>query len=561
MSKRRLLTTVSFIMAAIMILLTAGCQGSAGTSATTGGQTGTAATSGSGSTTASSSGSSLISDKKITLKVVTTEWTGITVGNDMPVYQELEKRTNIHLEFTLLPASSPLDKFNLIMGSGELPDLIGYGNQEALVKYGMQGALIPLQDLIDKDAPNIKKAFADPLSGQQLPYKLNTTAQLTASDGNIYSIPLFSCSNAIGAVYAIRTDWLEKLNLSVPTTSDEFYNVLKAFKEKDPNGNGQADEIPFGAGAGGKTATILPIINAFDAHMDLYIDAKDDTVKYGPVEANYKAGLAFLNKLYTEGLLEEDYLTATRDQWLARTANSQTGFMFVWPASGIGGANSGLQKVNTSYKFEPMAPLKSTSGAQYKDTYTAGNYMVGRNAITIANKYPDETMKYLDYCFSEEGNILTSYGVEGLDYTLVDGKPVYTDRILHNPDGKDPETAAISDGINWTALPYQIGWDPQVQQKKDVAPWTVKAWDLYKETGMVEAPFPTLQYTESELAKKTQIVTEINTYKDAMIDKFIMGIEPIDKFDEFVESINKAGLPELLQILNSSYAKYKTIAK
>ncbi len=479
----------------------------------------------------------------------------------MPVYQELEKKTNIHLEFQLLPLSNHSEKFNLIMASGDLPDLVGYSHSTSIIKYGKQGAFIPLQDLIKEYGPDIKKALDNPLSNDKLPYKQNNWAEITADDGNIYTIPLISSTNAIGRVYAIRTDWLEKLGLKQPETPDELYQVLKDFKYRDPNGNQKADEIPFVSGAGGSTVTILPVINAFNAHMKLYIDTKDDTVKYGPVEQNYKEGLAFLNRLYEEGLLEEDYLTATRDQWLARTTGNQAGFMFVWPASGIGAVNNELQKTDKSFEFEPIAPMKSASGARYKDTFTAGSFLDYRSAISISNKYPVETMKYLNYCFTDEGTTLVSYGVEGLHYTMVDGKPVYTDLIINNPDGFDAEKARIKDGIDWTALPYQIGWDSHFQAFQKTAPATIKAWELYREPGMVEAPFPTLSFTDAEFARRNQILTEIDTYKDAMIDKFIMRLEPLEKFDEFVAGINKAGLPELLKITNDTYKRYKEAVK
>ena len=501
--------------------------------------------------------SSYITDKKRTLSILTTEWPGAQVGNDMPLYQELERRTNIHLDFQLLPLTDPLEKFNLIMGSDKLPDIVGFSDGEAINKYGMEGAFIPLQDLIEKQAPDIKKALDDPLPNEILPYKQSGWGEATAGDGNIYTVPLFSSSNAIGAVYAIRVDWLEKLGLEIPETSDELYDVLKAFKEQDPNGNGKEDEIPLVAGQGNKTATVIPLINAFDAHMNLYVDAKDDTIKYGPVEDNYKEGLTYLNKLYDEGLLEEDYLTATTDQWLARATGSQAGLMFVWPASGIGGANSGLQKADSSYKFMPMPPLKSKSGAQYKDTKTAGQFILPRMAISVTNPYPEETMKLFDYCFTEEGTMLISYGIEELHYNMVDGKPVYTDIITNNPDGIDPEIARIKDGINATALPYSIGWASHFQAFEEAAPWTVESWRIYREPGMVEAPFPTLNFTDQELSRRNALVAEIDTFKDPMIDQFIMGVEPLDKFDGFVEGIKKAGLDDLLGIYNAAYNRYK----
>lgn len=548
MKKRRLISMVSVLLVIVMLALASGCQNTAkpveGEDVSPTDQP-----------NSEDIPSSYISEEKITLKLLTTEWNNVQVGSDMPVYQELEKRTNIHLDIQLLPLTDPEEKFNLIMAGGDLPDIVGYANNNALLKYGMEGAFIPLQDLIKELGPDIVKALDDPLPNDKLPYTQNNWAEITASNGNIYSVPLISSSNAIGAVYAIRTDWLEKLDLEVPETAEELYQVLKAFKERDPNENGEADELPLVAGQGGKTPTILPLVNAFDAHMDLYIDENDE-IKYGPVEENYKEGLMFLNRLYSEGLLEEDYLTATNDQFLARATGNKAGFMFAWPASGIGGATAGLQKLDPSYKFMPMAPLKSTSGARYKDTATAGRFLQPRNAITIANKYPEETMKLFNYIFTDEGTTLVSYGIEGEHYTMVDGKPKYTDLILNNPDGLDSELARVKDGLMITSLPYQIGWDCNFQAQQN-APWTTETWELYREPGMVEMPFPTLSFSDAELAKKNQITAEINTYKDAMIDKFIMGIEPFEKFDEFIANINRAGLPEMLEISNAAYSKYK----
>ena len=558
MTKKRILSMVSIMLILSMLMLAVGCGSK--DDADENDATGSNETSNTGTGSSEpSTPASYVSDKKITLKILTGEWAGIQVGNDMPVYQELEKKTNVHLEFQLLPLTNPLEKFNLIMASNELPDIVGWSSDakatEAILKYAKQGAFISLQDLIKEHAPDIVKALDNPLANDKLPW-----AELTADDGNIYTVPGISSSNAIGAVYAMRTDWLAKLNLKAPETSDDLYNVLKAFKENDPNGNKQKDEIPFIAGAGGKTLTVLPVINAFDAHMDLYVDKSSNTIKYGPVEQNYKEGLAFLNKLYKEKLLEEDYLTATRDQWLARATGNEAGFMFVWPAGGIGTATKGLQKLNKDYKFEPIPPFKSKSGAQYKDTKTAGQYLFYSDSITSSNKYPVETIKYLNFCFTDEGLKLASYGIEGVHHNMVNGKPIYTDLILKNPEGIDPELARIKDGINWTCLPYQIGWDSEFQAMQ-ASPWVTKSWEYYRESGMVEAPMPALKFTDAEFSKRTQIITEIDTYKDAMIDKFIMGVESLDKFDDFVASINKAGLEELLKIQNDAYKRYQEFGK
>lgn len=500
-----------------------------------------------------------IVEEPITLRVLSETRAEIIQGNDMPIFQELEKRTNIHLEWELLPIDGQerITKFNVIMASGDIPDLVHCSLINDVNKYGQQGLFLGLKDLINEHAPNMAETFNDPFPDSEVPYEINVWSEITAKDGEIYNVPYVSANNSIGAVWSIRTDWLEAVDMEVPTTADELYEVLKAFKEQDPNGNGEADEIPFGSSNGQKSTNIMPIVNAFDGHMDLYIDAEDDTVKYGPVEPGYKEGLEFLNKLYSEGLLEEDYVSATRDQWLARAGGNQQGLMFGWPGSGIGMANGELQKLDENYHFEPIKPFVSPSGKQYKDTKMSGMLVSPRTAVSANTEYPVEIIRYLDYCFSEEGKILSKFGLEGEHYTIEDGEPKYTDYILNNSEGLDPETVRIRLGVNWQLLPYYSDWPGEYQAMEKNAPWTVAAWDTYKQPGLLEAPFPSLGLTEDEISRRASILAEIETYRDPMIDKFIMGTESLDNYDAFVENINRAGLQELLTMLNEAYDAYK----
>jgi putative aldouronate transport system substrate-binding protein len=512
----------------------------------------------SGSSPVSANGLPIV-DKPITLRALSETRTDRTMSNSIRTIAELEKRTNVHLEWESLPLGTDRDtKFNAVIASGDIPDIVdGIGNPNLINRYGMQGIFLAFNDLIKEYAPNMTAVFNNPLQGDEIPYSINVWGEITAKDGKIYNIPVVSASNAIGPVWAIRTDWLEKLGLSMPSTADELYAVLKAFKEKDPNGNGQADEIPFGAGQGGKTARITPLVNAFDAHMNLYVDPVDQQIKYGPTEPAYRTALVYLNKLYSEGLVEQDYLTATVDQWLARAGGNQMGFQFVWPGSGLGSSNTELQKINPAYHFEPMPPLKSPSGKQYKDTNSAGAAVLYRTSVSAKTKYPVEITKYLDYLFSPEGEVLGSWGIEGETYTIVNGELQFNDFVMRNPEGKDPETAQVHFGVRWNLLPYQNPWAPNFQSMAATAPWTVQAWKIYQKSGLVEAPMPTLGLTEDELSRRLSIIAEIDTYKDPMIDKFIMGQEPLSKFDEFVTNIKRAGLDELLEMLNKAYDIYK----
>src|SRR5512136_1787770 len=162
-------------------------------------------------------------------------------------YQELEKRTGIHIEFQHPPVGQALDQFNLMIASQKYPDVIefGFGGEAGSSstapggpgRYLQDGVILKLNDLIDKYAPNFKKLMTEHPDWRK---------QIVTDNGEIYGFP-FIRGDPYLLVYQgpiIRGDWLANLKLSVPTTLDDWHTMLVAFKQKDPNGNGKADEVP-----------------------------------------------------------------------------------------------------------------------------------------------------------------------------------------------------------------------------------------------------------------------------------------------------------------------------
>ncbi|MDQ2624818.1 MAG: extracellular solute-binding protein, partial [Actinomycetota bacterium] len=158
----------------------------------------------------------------------------------MDLVQQWKTDTNVDITWENLPDSSYQEKKNLILAGGELPDAFyntGFTPGD-IITYGTNGTLIPLEDLIEKYAPNLKAIFEK---------RPELKATITASDGHIYTLPRAE-ELGIGAIpffLSINKAWLDKLGLPVPSTIEEFEATLRAFKEQDPNGNGKADEIPF----------------------------------------------------------------------------------------------------------------------------------------------------------------------------------------------------------------------------------------------------------------------------------------------------------------------------
>ncbi|HOJ10292.1 MAG TPA: extracellular solute-binding protein [Clostridiales bacterium] len=500
-----------------------------------------------------------IVEEKITLKMLCQA--NQDLNNDMPVLQELERLTNVHLEFEILPAVSAerWERFAAAMAAREPFDLVTYQYRNDINKYGMEGVFVPLNNLIKEHAPNLYEKLKDPLGNEPVPYKTNVLQDITAPDGNIYNVPLISTANAIGAVWAIRKDWLDKLGFQSPGTIDELYEVLKAFKKNDPNGNGLSDEIPLGiTGEGTLVYSLLPLINGFGAHITLYLDKTDDTIKYGPVESVWKEGMLFLTKLYKEELIDPDWTTSSKDGWIAQVSTNQLGMMYTWPISGIGAANIELMKIDKNYHFIAIPPFKAPNGDRFKDTSTAGNIVVPRTAITATNKYPVETIKYLDFLFTDAGNRVLRYGIAGIHYDMVNGKPVVKKSLLTDTTGQ-----AAKDGIDIAPLPYISLWekgdqfkavDPNFNPEED-------AHYIYRQPGMVEAPLPALQFLDSELYKGPNAFKAINSYAYSKWTPFITGEESLEKHDDYVKQIKTLGIDEVLKIYNSAYKRYKQLGK
>jgi len=527
-------------------------------------------TSGTGTTSGEDSEGGLnpIVDNKITLKVLMYQGSNpdIVPSGDDPIYKELERLTNIALDIDILPWDDPITRLTAALAAKEDFDIVSLITEsETFDTFGMEGALTPLRDLIEEYAPNMKRAFDDPLTGDILPYSQNVWSEISASDGNIYYVPILDSTNSIGEIYAIRDDWLKALNLKVPETTDDLYRVLKAFRTNDLNGNNQEDEIPFGF-QGGHFTRVASLINGFDAHLSLYVDEKDDTIKFGPVEEAWKEGMAYLNKLYKEQLIDNEFRPGEKKtRWQSLISANRIGMMHCWPMSGICAANNELRKIDESYCFIPILPPKSISGKCYSDTSSSGSTVVaGAAAITSWSKYAKEIIKLMDYLYSEEGIRLATYGVEDIHYNMVDGKPVFTDLIMNHPDGIDPQSAtAIERASIGLATIYR--WDPSFQLMRDF-PEVIDAWKLYRNPGIVEAPLPKLHFREDEIEKGPTVMNEILAYIGMgyvgdKLTAFITGIEPLDKYDDFVAQIRGMGLDEALRIYNEAYARYKSHSK
>ncbi|MBP1963177.1 ABC transporter substrate-binding protein [Paenibacillus aceris] len=474
---------------------------------------------------------------------------------EIGTYKELEKATGVKVAFQHPPVevAQAQEQFNLMIATNDLPDVIeaSWGaTSGAVVRYpgGPEKAIsdkkiIKLNELIDKYAPNLKKLLdAHP----------DWKKQISTDEGSIYAFPFLRGDDKVRVFFgpAIRQDWLDKLGLKMPTTIDEWYTVLKAFKEKDPNGNGKTDEIPLYLDKN-LFSTDAPFLGAWGINYSFYQDK--GTVKYGPIQPEYKDFLATMNKWYKEGLLDKDF-AAPNDKLLDNKMTTNVlGASAVFNGGGIGKYAGLMKDKDPNFKLEaaPYPVLKAGDKPIWgqKDFAYSG---IGA-AISAANKNPIETVKWLDYGYGDRGDLLFNYGVEGASFKMENGKATFLPEVLNPPAGTSIQQSLAKYNRGTWSGPFvlsdnfQLQYLALAQQKKALEVWSQPT---------AERKLPIVTPTQEESSKFASIVTDIQTYQDEMLLKFIMGVEPLDNFDKYVKKMESMGIQDAIKIQQGALDRY-----
>ena len=492
-----------------------------------------------------------IVDKPLTLSYATTWGDPLLYKsiNDVTCYIELEKRTGIHIDFRNITPSQAAEQFNLMMASGDLPDIIDWQWNEvrkSIDTFIAEGLFIKLNDWVDKFAPNYNKLLdSNPVYRKEV----------MTNEGNLSGFMDFS-GEAVGVWYGpvFRGDWLEKLNLKTPVTLDDWYTVLKTFREKDPNGNSKVDEIPltFNTWGGGLTAFQLGrgFLGAWGIALDYY--QENGIIKYGPLQPEFKDFIILMNKWYKEKLVDPDYAATDGAGNDAKIMNEQIGSFFAGAAGGIGNYTNRFKDVNPNAKFiaAPYPVLKAGDKPQLGQFN--GSVSSNGAVITKACKNVEEAVKWLDYLYSEEGSLLINFGIEGVHYNMVNGEPIFTDAILKPANGTVPDQIALNTAGNHggphRADPRMYAQITTLPQQRDA----LKIWVTNTEKLLPNS----LKMDAADIEKNATKETDINTYLEEMVNKFIMGAEPIDKFDAFVSKLKELDIDSLIKARQNALDKF-----
>jgi putative aldouronate transport system substrate-binding protein len=532
------------MMAMLMVLSTlSGCgtSNNAASTSQTAAATTTAETSASVETTSSeaapvNTGVLPISKELITL---TAFWPApanvlkfITDFNEASVWPVLEKQTNVHIKFQ----HGNAEQFSLMINSGDMADIIFAPDASYIYPGGgdkaiADGAYLKLNDYLDK-------------YGVWYPKLINSTPDFKRDSrtdaGNIWGFAMVE-TKVQGAWMGMtaRQDWLDELGLPTPVTYDDWFNMLTKIKEVK----------------GTASALLLPkeLFDWCDSFISGYNVGKgfyqvDQKIKYGPIEPGFKDFITMMAKWYKAGLIDKDFATrdaASMDQ-LKYTKQAGAWFDGFWVLK----FNNGLAEDKDKYRQVgvPNPVQKVGDVAHLRQT----NYNIRNEwtSVSAKSKYAVEAVKWLDNLYSDENHLLLNYGVGDESYVKKGDKWEPTELLTKNPDGLNMAEAEFRYVMHDGPMQREISRD-------DVA-WTADELACEPTWNKADTAYviPMVSLTADEATTNANIMNDVTTYVTETCTKYVMGVEDIGTFDQFVEKIKSMKIDEAIAVQQTALDRY-----
>jgi putative aldouronate transport system substrate-binding protein len=510
---------------------------------------------------------------KAELSVLCTKPPYLSDFNENQAAKWLEGYTNVHVTYIHVPYENTRAATNLLIAAGEYPDIMmnaGLSTVDAM-NYGSQGILIPLNDLVNQQGYWFKDAV------KQVP---EISQAIVMPEGNIYGLP--NINQAFHTFYNLKAwineDWLKKLNLSVPATTDEFYNMLKAFKTRDPNGNGKADEIPMMGyyASDPRTYPYVFLLNSFvyfvpssatTSTPNAYLAMENGKVTFVANTEDYREGLRYVAKLINEGLLDSASFTQNINQakQLGTTPDApHIGVFtdFVW--WNFVGYNRDTKDRRADF-YPALAPLKGPKGIQYSPVRGTG-FNLDWAHITDHAKDPTLAFRWLEALYNEEITKITQFGIKGLYWDDpapgalgINQKPALH-RIL-KPFPTEGDTGSVRNvflGNRYSDLRLgeQADWSNpgiQFEQEPKLYRETMDKYYPYRPAEGKYLPL-VLHHTTGESTEVSRLQEQINTYTQENLVAFITGNKNLDRdWAAYVAEFQRLELPRYLEIKQTAY--------
>ncbi|MDQ8739040.1 extracellular solute-binding protein [Paenibacillus sp. LHD-38] len=455
---------------------------------------------------------------------------------DEEIFKTIQKYTNIKIKPVTVARADYTQKMNTMLAGGSLPDLITLSRDNA-DRYGPQGAFLDLTPYMESGKLDHYKAMLE---------KYPPAMDLTRSpNGKYYGAPrVYDVPYRADEVMLGRTDIFAKHNLSTKfETFDDLYNTLVELKKLYP------DSYPFFVRWG--TSHLIGNQAYFrGTNTSFHLDPDQQKYLFGPESQAYKDTLVYLNKLYSEGLLNPNFATITDDEWNELLATNKGLVTFDYPQVGDEIVQLMGSKIPEGFEFTAM--LQPAYNNKRVGTTVLSGYFQNYKVISNQTKYKDELVNLLNWMYSPEGIDALQFGIEGESYEK-------------NPDGtvkflKDFQTPATPNGtIKNTGLNTQELFS--VVNQAAINTFELNGAAMKKSVSFLEenqafgkAIFDA-KFSDTNAKKEyTDLKTAIDTYVEEASVNVIIGKQSIDTWDsKVITQVKKLGSDRALELINKAY--------
>ena len=444
---------------------------------------------------------------------------------------ELQRRTNVYFNIISID-SNYWDKYKVMLASGDLPDLIFTTVPDAK-RFGMEGLFLPLDSLLEEHGQNILNAFQEE----------KITEDIKALDGNTYFFPKIGPQQP--EPFMVRQDWLEQFGIKPPETLEDIYRMLRTFKERDPAGDGQT--LPYGSMmySDPSICYLNAFYRAFTVDQDFLL--KDGQMVWGPAQPEMRDAMVYLNRLYSEQLLDNEAPVLAKKQWEERVSSGRVG-MIVYSSVRTDYFTGILQQKDPDAQMVGIAPPIGIDGKRHIAPFPR---LSTSFCMTVAadSENAELIVRFFDYVFSPEGRRIISYGIEGETYTMVDGNPVFTERMYRPEAGWNMFVKSAIGGRRIASWPYD---DALIQQLKG----TMSLEALRKTWPFVDPPTPILNFDRQELSVIEAVYQDLVDKTSEYLLRFLIGSLSVDAdWETYIDDLTRIGLLELEKAYQNAYGR------
>ena len=483
--------------------------------------------------------------------------------NKRAIFERLEQKTNVHVDWTAIPSDQWGDKIALQMVNYKtLQDFVFSGgfSDSNLLKYADQGVIIPLEDYIEKDMPNLKKVF------EKYPeYK----TMVTATDGHIYSLPWIeqlgegkTAIQTVGGMSYINKKWLDFLKLEVPTDIESFENVLQQFKdhasEIQAEFNIEGSIIPMSCIVNNGDQDPAILINGFgegygDADKDRHIAVTEDKkVISAATQEGYKEGIKWLHKLYAKGLIDPECFTQEWSTYVSKGKSGRYGVCFTWDIANIDNLKDWVPLPALTADIRNITPQNGS--------FTSG-FDRGRCVVTALAKHPALVCSWLDQMYAPMQSPQNNWGTYGekdkfnifVMSTNSKGEPM----LKHAPLGDvSPVEVREAQSVGGPLAILNEYYNVYVTVPDDAQYRLDWIKDIYTPDMNTKYVYPNVFMSQKDTEEISNLLADIKAEINTKKSDWIMNGMSDEDWNEYIKKLDAYGLQRFLEIYQSYLDKY-----